>query len=178
MIGNDYYIFTCKGGYLMAQAKNKPTIYRHGTGVVIPYNVHNATLQDEDGTEETFYEYAEITLDRRDLPPLTAVKNAIAQQLRADLQAHIYTHYDQGTQATIQAFHAKAQRQSLTDITAECEAIFDWIQQVLGYYDDRKQAVVNAADEDAAVFVNWNFEVNVPKPSTLKGWRGVKAMFP
>ncbi len=161
----------------MAQAKHRPQIAKHGTGIVIPYTVHTITQSGEDDTEETFYEYAEITLDRRDLPPLNAIKAAIAQQLRADLQAHIYTHYDQGTQATLQAFYAKAQRQSLTDIADECEAIFDWIENVLDYYDARKQAVIDAADEDSAISVNWDFEANVPPPSSLKGWRDIKAMF-
>ncbi len=161
----------------MAQAKHRQTVAKHGSAVIVPYNVHTITQQDEDGTEETFYEYQETTLDRRDLPPLNAVKTAIAQQLRADLQAHIYTHYDQGTQATIQAFHAKAQRQSLTDIADECEAIFDWIQQVLDYYDTKKQAILSASTTDDVLNINWNFETDVPKPSTLKGWREIKAMF-
>ena len=160
----------------MAQSKHRPVIYKQAGKIVIPCNLRIVTQTDsEDGTEQTFYDYQEITLDQANAPDLNGVKEVIAKQLESELREYIYNEYDAGIQQTISALAFKASRLGRDDIVGEYEAIFGWIQQVLDYYDRLLQGIRSMATADDAMDVNWDFEANVPKSADLKGWREIKA---
>ena len=161
----------------MPQSKNVPEIRQLQGKIQIPYNVKPKTRTDEEGAEETYYEFDRLIIDQVQTPNLDQIKRYVSQALRGDLSKHIYTEYDQGNQATIQALAQKAERQSLTNVVDECEAIFDWVEATLDYYHMVRDDIVSAVDEGSVVQVIWDFVTNVPKPSTLKTRREIQGMF-
>lgn len=161
----------------MPESKEIPIVRRLQGGILVPCNIRQVSRETEDGGSETFYIYDQVRLDRKTMPSLSESKAVVVGALNADLHMHIYSRYDQGTQATIQAYASKADRLGRTDIQDECQKIFDWIDSVLAYYDARKSEVVQAADMQAMAQVTWDFAGNVPAPADLMGWRDIRAMF-
>lgn len=161
----------------MPEAKQIPEIKRLQGGVIIPYNVQQVTRTNEDDEQETFYVFDRIKLNQQILPKLEQVKKIIAEQLRHDLHKHIYPHYDEGSQSTIQAYAMQAQNQGRGDVYTECEKIMNWIDEVLSYYYSVKDSVDAATDESGVTGVNWDFAKDKPAPSDLKSLKEIKAMW-
>ena len=161
----------------MPESKQYPQIERIQGGVVVPYNVSRVTREEEDGTQAAFYVFDKIKLDRQDLPSLESIKRHIVQQLRQDLHAHVFVHYDLGSQNSINGLAQKAQRKGRSSIQDECQAILDWVDDCLGYYYAKKDEILAATDEANLTGVAWDFEANHSKPVTLKSLREIREMF-
>ena len=161
----------------MPESKNTPQVKRLQGGILIPYNVQQITRTNEDDEQVTFYEFDRIKLNQHELPGLNDVREYIVQQLREDLHVHVFTHYDLGSQNSINGMAQRANRLDRTDIMDECEAILDWVGNCLGYYYTKKEALLGASDEVSLIEVAWNFEVNVPKPDALKSLKEIRGMF-
>jgi hypothetical protein len=161
----------------MLESKSMPTIRRSNQGVLVPYCVTQVTREAENGGSETFYRFQQIRLDQAQLPSLDQAAKQVWRKLQADLHQYIYARYDPGTQQTIQAYAQKADHLGRSDIVDECERIFDWVDDVLAYYDQRKAAVFGAGNEAELVSVSWDFPGSVPIPGGMVGWRDIRAMF-
>lgn len=162
---------------MKSQSKEFPQIKVLQGKILVPYNVRQIQVEQEEGPDETAYLY---NLYKHDPGPaidnLEHWKQVIWKLLQKDLHAHVYGTYDQGEQATISAYGSRAIAADRQDIVDECVAVQDWIDDVLDYYDVRKAAVFGAATQEELVSVNWDFPGD--KPSTdRKDWRDIKAMF-
>jgi len=155
-----------------------PQVKKLRNGVLIPFNVKEKSITDEEGSISTQYDYEELLLHQKVFPTLTQLKECVIHELNRQNDEFIYSHYTGGTQATIQGYAQKAARRGRTDIQDECEAILDWIESVLAYYDVKKGALAEATDEQSLISITWDFKTNTSiSPSGLKGWREIRDMF-
>ena len=163
---------------MKSQSKDYPQIQKLQGVMLVPYNVRQIQIEMEEGElPEDWYEYQvykhPIGPDKSNLSHWQQVVWRLLQQ---DLHAHVYGTYDQGEQATISAYGARALSQDRQDIVAECVVVQDWIDDVLGYYDVRKSQIFAATTEAELTGVTWDFPGD--KPCTdRKDWRDIKGMF-
>lgn len=154
-----------------------PAIVQLQGCTLVPFNAISDNRTNEDGTIQTGYAY---DLHREpgmaDPAALQRWQNVIWKHLQAALHSHVYGTYDQGEQATILAYGARAMGLARQDIVDECLAVQNWIDSVLGYYDQRKDAIFAASTEQALVSINWDFPADMPC-TDRKDWRAIRAMF-
>lgn len=161
----------------MPESKAIPSIRRLQGGVLFPHNITQVTKENEGGEIETVCLFKQIKLDQHALPGLSEARVIVWRELQKDLHAHIYSHYDQGSQSTVQGYLSRAERLGRLDIVRECEKILDWIDDCLDYYYVRKDEVLASADTEELVQVSWDFTINQPVPDDLLGLREIKEMF-
>ncbi len=160
----------------MTQSKEFPTIRNLQHQIIVPYNVHQITI-DNEGEPETAYKFQTyrhkpgVAIDN-----LEYWQQVVWKLLQKDLHTHVYGIYDQGEQATISAYGARAIAAERQDIIDECIAVQDWIDDVLEYYDVRKNAIYAAATQAELMGVTWDFAGDKPC-ADRKDWRDIKAMF-
>ncbi len=161
---------------MKSQSKDFPTIRRLQGKILVPYNVSEVTIGEE-GEQETAYAFQ---LYKHEVGPdvnnLEYWQQVVWKLLQKDLHTHVYGIYDQGEQATISAYGARAIAAERQDIIDECITVQDWIDDVLEYYDVRKAAVFGATTQEELVGVNWDFPGDKPC-ADRKDWRDIKAMF-
>ena len=163
---------------MKAQSREYPRIQRLQGKILVPYNVRQIQIGMEEGEPpEDWYEYDEYRHDvGPDLKNLPYWQGVVWKLLQRDLHTHVYGTYDQGEQATISAYGARAISLNRQDIVDECMVVQVWIDAVLDYYDQKKAAVFAAANEAELTGVTWDFPGD--KPCTdRKDWRDIKAMF-
>ena len=161
----------------MVESTAMPSIRRLHGGVLIPYNAAEATRENENGESETFCRFQQVKLNQHVLPGLAAAQTVVWKELQKDLHGHIYPHYDQGSQSTIQAYAQRAERLGRSNIVDECGKILDWIDECLSYYYTKKDAIFATSDTNELMLVNWNFSTNQSVPKNLMGLRAIKGMF-
>ena len=161
----------------MPESKNTPQVKRLQGGILVPCNMQQVTRTNEEDEQETFYKFDRIKLNQHSLPGLDDLKKHIVQQLQEDLHAHVFVHYDLGSQNSINGMAQQANRLDRTDIMDECKAILDWVGDCLGYYYTKKDALLGASDDTSLAGVMWDFEANAPKPNALKSLREIQGMF-
>ena len=79
-------------------------------------------------------------------------------QLKQELQNFIYSHYDQGTQASFSALYQQAKGQNNTDALTQIQKVWDWIQSVLDYYYSKKEAIKNVTNYTELENVTWAWQ--------------------
>jgi len=79
-------------------------------------------------------------------------------QLKQELQSFIYSHYDQGTQASFIAFYQLAKEQNNTTALTQIQKVRDWINSVLNYYYSKKEAIKNATTQDELFSIVWDWQ--------------------
>lgn len=149
-----------------------PEITKLQNKLLVPYNVFE--VFDEDSNK--MYNYELLKLEITITPSLDDYKKIVCANLEKDVQNFIYLHYPIGTQSTLQSFSIKGMRTGNSDVVSECEKIFNWIEVILEYYNNKKNSILVASSENGVASVNWNFKNDVIKPTNLKGWREIKAM--
>lgn len=187
---------------MKTESRHFPEICRLRGGVLVPSNVREVQKEDEEGTEETFYQYDIIKLKQKTLPSLQQAQEVVWRHMQQDQHAHILPEYDQGTQASVQASAQEAEvtirevkedQESdnpeytaseaeeiiaqMKDIVAECKLIYGWIRDCLKYYYARKDEIFAASDQNELANVTWDFAENVPRPDGLKTLREIEGMF-
>ncbi len=162
----------------MAQSKTEPEPTPIQGKCLLPCNVHEIQVDNEDGTTETHYEYEEAVYPEQYIPPFDIMRDHVVSLLRNRVNAFIDSYYDQGTQNTIQSYALRAVQNGYADIYDACNRVMAWTDDVLAYYDVRKQDMLNATDMQTLKWIQWNFENDVAPSSDLPGWRDIKAMFP
>ena len=78
-------------------------------------------------------------------------------QLKQELQNFIYSHYDQGTQASFTALYQQAKEQNNTDALTQIQKVWDWINFVLDYYYSKKEAIKNVTTQDELDSISWDW---------------------
>jgi hypothetical protein len=71
------------------------------------------------------------------------------QQMNKDVQNYIYSKYDQGTQASLQALHSDSS--SPPELKQAIESMWAWIRSVMQYYYQRKAEILSGQ------VVKWDF---------------------
>ncbi len=161
---------------MKSQSKDFPVIRKLQGKILVPYNVKQVTLDSEEG-ETTAYEFDLYRHDvGSDVNNLEYWKQVVWKLLQQDLHTHVYGIYDQGEQATISAYGARAIAAERQDIIDECIAVQDWIDAVLDYYDQRKNVIFAATSETELLGVTWDFPRDKPCVDR-KDWRDIKGMF-
>lgn len=161
----------------MPESVHKPEIQRLQGKILVPCNARQVQRTAADGQAETVWAYTVIEADPgAPIGDLEHWKQESARRLNLELQAFICSIYDIGTQVTLNGYAARALFEDRPDIVAECRKVQDWVDQVLEYYDQRKQALLTVATEDARMEVVWDFAADVP-PTDYVDWRNVKTMF-
>ncbi len=79
-------------------------------------------------------------------------------QLKQELQNFIYSHYDQGTQASFTALYQIAKGQNNTDALTQIQKVWNWIQSVLDYYYSKKEAIKNVNNYTELENVTWAWQ--------------------
>jgi hypothetical protein len=69
--------------------------------------------------------------------------------MNKDVQNYIYSKYDQGTQASLQALHSDSS--SPPELKQAIESMWAWIRSVMQYYYQRKAEILSGQ------IVKWNF---------------------
>jgi len=90
-------------------------------------------------------------------PPLDELKQQKLRQLKQELQNFIYSHYDQGTQASFTALYQQAKEQNNTDTLSQIQKVWDWINSVLNYYYSVKNTIKNVTTQDELNGITWNW---------------------
>lgn len=162
----------------MTHSNKFPTIQRNNLNIIVPFNCTNIYYTNEDNEFEEQYEYYEHIekFKGKGKFHLGYWKQVIVKYLNNDLQEHIYKHYDDGTQKTIQSYSIKAIQLGRNDILEECDKVQHWINTVLEYYDQKKNSILNAQTEEELIKINWNFSNDVPETQHIS-WRDIKNMF-
>lgn len=163
---------------MKAQSRDYPKIQKLQGAMLVPYNVKQIQIEMEEGEPaENWYEYQQYKHSiGPDKSNLQYWQQVIWRLLQQDLHTHVYGTYDQGEQVTISAYGARALSLGRQDIVDECIVVQDWINGVLGYYDERKNQIFAATTETGLTGVTWDFPGD--KPCTnRKDWRDIKAMF-
>jgi len=88
---------------------------------------------------------------------LEHLKQDKLSQLKQELQNFIYSHYDQGTQASFSALYQQAKEQNNTNALTQIQKVWDWIQSVLDYYYSKKEAIKNATTQDELDSITWDW---------------------
>ena len=130
---------------------------------LIPYGIEEVTVGEEPDAVQQ-YRYQHLLTGHR--PSDDDIKAEIAGQLCVDVNAYINTHYDPGTQQTLQALMIMdTVPQGVKD---NIVTIWPWIQSALGYYYGKKAEVLGVEDPK---LVTWDFsQFDATKPAvTLAG---------
>jgi len=90
-------------------------------------------------------------------PPLDELKQQKLRQLKQELQDFIYSHYDQGTQASFTALYQQAKEQNNTDTLSQIQKVWDWINSVLDYYYSVKNTIKNVTTQDELDGITWDW---------------------
>jgi len=88
---------------------------------------------------------------------LEHLKQDKLSQLKQELQNFIYSHYDQGTQASFSALYQIAKEQNNTNALSQIQKVWDWINSVLDYYYSKKEAIINATTRDDLGDITWDW---------------------
>jgi len=91
-------------------------------------------------------------------PSLDEVKQQKLHQLKQELQNFIYSHYDQGTQASLTAIYQQAKEGNKTEVITQITKVWDWIRNVLIYYYTKKNEIINATTITELNNVIWNWQ--------------------
>lgn len=160
----------------MTQSNIYPEIRRNKKWIIVPYNVKEYTVTDENDKENTFYKYNEHReiFKGKDYTHIDYWCKVIKKYLNEDLHLWIDKHYDQGIQSTLQALGQQAMLVGCQDAIKQGLMIFNWIDTVLQYYDSKKTMLENALIEYNIISVNWDFPNDVPLPKNMPSWRDVK----
>lgn len=157
----------------LTYADQAPIVKKLQGAVLVPCNVREQTYTDEDGTQKTHFVYRLLRHQGPKIPDLEELRTILMTQLNQDNQAYIYSHYDQGTQASFQAIYtdpgsSQATKDSLTPV-------LQWIRdQVLAYYYQKKNELRLAQDQATLSGILWDFQqFDQTKPAvTLEGLLG------
>ncbi len=161
----------------MPESMHKPEIQRLQGKILVPCNARQVERPTADGQMETVWVYTVVEADPgHPIGDLAHWKQETARRLNLELQGYICSIYDIGTQVTLNGYASRALFEGRSDIVAECRKVQDWVDQVLEYYDQRKQALLTAETEDERMEVAWDFAADVP-PSDFVDWRNVRLMF-
>jgi len=104
------------------------------------------------------FTYVDGVWDAKDEESLIEIKNEKTAVLKKELQNFIYSHYDQGTQASFIALHQQAKEQNNTEVIAQIQKVWDWIQSVLDYYYSKKEAIANATNYTELNNIIWDWQ--------------------
>ena len=104
------------------------------------------------------FTYIDGVWDAKDEESLTEMKNKKIAILKKELQNFIYSHYDQGTQASFTALFQQAKEQNNTEALTQIQKVWDWIQSVLDYYYSKKEAIKNATNYTEIENVTWDWQ--------------------
>ena len=157
---------------MKTQGSEYPNIERLQGSIIVPYNVTPFTGDDSDGYRYGLIYHAQCV----PADDLDYWKKQVIKVLQSELQSHIYSAYDPGTQTTVSAYMARAIALNRQDIISECAAVQEWIDGVLAYYDERKSLIETADSEVGLTGVTWDFAGDVPCHNR-KDWRDIKTMF-
>jgi len=91
-------------------------------------------------------------------PSLDVLKQQELHRLKKELQNFIYSHYNQGTQASFIALYQPAKEQNNTEVLTQIQKVWDWINSVLNYYYSKKEAIKSATTKDELDNVIWNWQ--------------------
>jgi len=90
-------------------------------------------------------------------PSLDKLKQQKLRQLKQELQNFIYSHYDQGTQASFTALYQIAKEQNNTNALTQIQRVWNWINSVLNYYYSKKDAIKNADTQNELDNIIWDW---------------------
>jgi len=125
-------------------------------------NEQSAILLEVDNLPQNYkndrFIYVDGVWDAKDEESLTEMKNEKIVILKQELQNFIYSHYDQGTQASFIALYQQAKEQNNTEVIAQIQKVWDWIQSVLDYYYFKKEAIANATNYTELDNVTWDWQ--------------------
>jgi hypothetical protein len=85
---------------------------------------------------------------------ITAHKTDMLTLLNQDVQTYIYTKYDIGTQASLQAIYTQSDTQQV--IKDQFDLLFVWIASVMNYYYTTKKNIRDTED-DSWEDIIWDF---------------------
>ncbi|PKN23183.1 MAG: hypothetical protein CVU64_24175 [Deltaproteobacteria bacterium HGW-Deltaproteobacteria-21] len=90
-------------------------------------------------------------------------------ELKTALRQYIYSHYDAGTQATMQALYVRDDTPVV--VKDKLSAVWSWISMVLTFYYQTKEAIGNLPDAEAIISHAWDFaQFDALRPDvTLQG---------
>jgi len=150
-------------------SKDFPEIIQLQGVIQIPYNI-----KTQEGFEQTGYTYNVVSTNQ--FQTLNGYKNLIWRALQQELKCYINAQYDEGEQATITGYAVRASNADRQDIVSSCLPVQAWIDDVLSYYDTKKQAIFVAGSLVDLMVVNWDFDTDVPIQNRVD-WRDVRALF-
>ena len=90
---------------------------------------------------------------------LEELKQRKLAQLKQELKNFIYSRYDDGTQKTLQTIYIQAQEAGDTAKINTIKQVWDWINSVLIYYYQKKDAILNAIDEASLNNITWDWSL-------------------
>jgi len=88
---------------------------------------------------------------------LNPLKEAKAAKLKAELQDFVYSHYDNGTQASFLSLYQLAKDKGRTDIITEIQKVWAWVNTVMNYYYNKKSSILNATSIDELNAITWDW---------------------
>jgi len=125
-------------------------------------NKQNAMLLEVNNLPQNYkndkFTYVDGVWDAKDEESLIEMKNEKIAVLKKELQNFIYSHYDQGTQASFTALFQQAKEQNNTNALNQIQKVWDWIQSVLDYYYSKKEAIKNATNYTEIENITWDWQ--------------------
>jgi hypothetical protein len=139
-----------------------------------PYNITSKTITEDDKTT-TQYCYnifsSDVNLSE------TEFKNKLIEIINTLTNQYIVQYYDEGTQLTIHAYYNAAVASGNQDVIDACDAVFNWIDDVLTYASDIKNQINNKLKYSTIGLVDFDYETNVPLDSALPTRKQIKELF-
>ena len=88
---------------------------------------------------------------------LTVSKKVRILELKTAITEYIGAHYDSGQQNTLNALWIEGISKSWPNRKAKVQLVMDWVNSVLTYFYQKKDAIVAAADQAALDAINVDF---------------------
>ena len=90
-------------------------------------------------------------------PSLDVLKQQKNLQLKQEVQDFIYSHYDQGEQASLLNLYQRAKEENNTEAISLISKVWSWIDTVLSYYFSKKEEIQNAESYEALDSITWDW---------------------
>jgi hypothetical protein len=97
--------------------------------------------------------------DAVDAAELPGAKEANARVLELASQGYVGNHYDMGAQTSMNALLTEAIAYGLVNRAACIGTVLNWVKNVIGYYNDRRDAVMDAVTLAELEAVTWDFTI-------------------
>jgi hypothetical protein len=88
---------------------------------------------------------------------LTVAKKGRLSDLKTAVTEYIGAHYDQGQQSTLNALWIEGISKGWPNRKAKVQLVMDWVNAVLAYFYQKKDAILAAADQAALDAVDVDF---------------------